>query len=377
MLCESRAMSEVDRDAPSSDPWRIPNWYRRVGLVSWFFLGIVAAIGLLSALIAATSEITAPLFLVAFLAVVFLPAVDWLARHRFSRSLAAMTVLIGLVLMIVGVSWLVGAALIDQADELRLNLDKAVADLKSWLDHTPVNEELVDQIRQTTSSAGPTVTDGLAGRAASFLDSAFGLITGLILGTIVLYYLLKDLPMLTARRLEREQDAEQRALLERIGDRSVKNIQNYFRGRTAMALVNGAAIGLAALFLGVPAAGAIAVVNVIGAYIPYIGAFVGGAFAVLMALGEGGIGLALIVLGIALAVNLLLENLLEPVLIGDTLNLHPLLILLATALGGIIAGLIGLVLAAPAVAIALDIKRELKSFGFFDDDVQHGDTTTR
>ena len=368
MLCESRAMSEVDRDEPNADPWRIPNWYRRVGLVSWFFLGIVAAIGLLSALIAATSEITAPLVLGAFLAVVFLPAVDWLARHRFSRSLAAMTVLVGLVLMIVGVSWLVGAALIDQADELRLNLDKAIADLKSWLDHTPVNEELVDQIRQTTSSAGPTVTDGLAGRAASFLDSAFGFVTGLILGTIVLYYLLKDLPMLTARRLEREQDAEQRALLERLGDRAVNNIQNYFRGRTAMALVNGAAIGLAALFLGVPAAGAIAVVNMVGAYIPYIGAFVGGAFAVLMALGEGGIALALIVLGIALAVNLLLENLLEPVLIGDTLNLHPLLILLATALGGIIAGLIGLVLAAPAVAIALDIKRELKSVGFFDDD---------
>ena len=102
MLWDSRAMSEVARDEPSTDRWRIPYWYRRVGLVSWFFLGIVAAIGLLSALIAATSEITAPLVLGAFLAVVFLPAVDWLARHRFPRSLAAMTVLIGLARL----SWL-------------------------------------------------------------------------------------------------------------------------------------------------------------------------------------------------------------------------------------------------------------------------------
>ena len=86
-----------------------------------------------------------------------------------------------------------------------------------------------------------------------------------------------------------------------------------------------------------------------------------------MALGEGGIGLALIVLAITLAVNLLLENLLEPVLLGGSLDMHPLLILLATSLGGIIAGMIGLILAAPALAIALDIKRELKTAGFFNE----------
>ncbi len=135
-----------------------------------------------------------------------------------------------------------------------------------------------------------------------------------------------------------------------------------------MSLVNGVAIGLAALLLGVPAAGAIAVVNVIGAYIPYLGAFIGGAFAVLMGLGEGGIELALIMLGITLAVNLLLENLLEPVLLGDSLNMHPLLVLLATALGGLIAGMVGLILAAPMMAIVIDIKRELKAAGFFAND---------
>jgi len=107
---------------------------------------------------------------------------------------------------------------------------------------------------------------------------------------------------------------------------------------------------------------------VIGAYIPYLGAFIGGAFAVLMGLGEGGIGLALIMLGISLAVNLLLENLLEPVLLGDSLDMHPLLVLLATTLGGLVAGMVGLILAAPVTAIAIDIHRELKAAGFFDDD---------
>ncbi|MDH3731544.1 MAG: AI-2E family transporter, partial [Acidimicrobiia bacterium] len=75
-----------------------------------------------------------------------------------------------------------------------------------------------------------------------------------------------------------------------------------------------------------------------------------------------------------LVVNLLLENLLEPMLLGGSLDLHPLLILLATSLGGIVAGLIGLILAAPALAIAMDIKRELKAAGFFDNDSPMGST---
>jgi hypothetical protein len=74
--------------------------------------------------------------------------------------------------------------------------------------------------------------------------------------------------------------------------------------------------------------------------------------------------LALIMLGITLVVNLLLENLLEPALLGDSLDMHPLLALLATALGALVAGMVGLILAAPLTEIAIDIQRELKATGF-------------
>ena len=350
----------------STSAWRIPDWYRRVGLVSWFFLGISAALALVAVLIAATSEITAPLVLGGFLAVVFLPIVDWLTGRGLSRSAAALVVLVGLATLAVAVGWGVGVALVDQADEVSANLDQAVLKIEEWLEHTPIDEEVVSQIRQTTGDLGPSLNGGLGERVVSILDSAFGFVTGAILGTIVFYYLLKDGHTLFANRLQREQDDRTRRVYTNVGARTVTDIRSYFRGRTAMAVVNGAAIGLAAVVLGIPAAGAIAVVNIIGGYIPYLGAFIGGAFAVLMALGEGGVSLAAIVLVITLAVNLLLENLLEPGLLGGSLDLHPLLILLATSLGGIIAGMIGLILAAPALAVALDVKDELTSAGFFD-----------
>ena len=358
-------MSDTEIDDVGTSPWRIPGWYRRVGLVSWLLVGIAIAVSLIAVIIAATSEIVAPLILGAFLAIVFLPAVDWLADRGLSRTLASFAVLFGLAVVLVCVGWFTAVALIDQASALSANLDAATSDIKGWFEDTPVNGELVEQIRDTTGDVGSSLTGGIADQAFSFIGSAFGFLAGAILGTIVFYYLLKDGQLLFSRWLDREDDPDAVALFRRIGDRTVSNTQSYFRGRTAMAAVNGAAMGLAVYFLGVPAAGAVAVVNLIGAYIPYLGAFIGGAFAVLMALGEGGVALAAIVLAISLIVNLLLENLLEPVLLGGSLNLHPLTILLVTSLGGIVAGMIGLILAAPAVAILVDIKRELKTAGFF------------
>ena len=360
-------VSDAEVDGADKSLWKIPGWYRRVGLASWFLVGIAIAVTLIAVIIGATSEIVAPLILGAFLAIVFLPAVDWLADRGLSRILASFAVLIALAVVLIGVGWFTAVALIDQAGALSANLDKAIEDIKGWLENTPVNEQMANQVRDATGDLGSSLTGGIADQAFSLIGSAFGFITGAILGTIVFYYLLKDGQLLFRRWVERQDDPEAAALYHQIGDRTVSNTQSYFRGRTIMAVVNGATMGLAVYFLGVPAAGAIAVVNVIGAYIPYLGAFIGGAFAVLMALGEGGIALALIVLAISLGVNLLLENLLEPVLLGGSLNLHPLTILLVTSLGGIMAGMIGLILAAPAVAILVDIKRELKVSGFFNE----------
>jgi len=118
---------------------------------------------------------------------------------------------------------------------------------------------------------------------------------------------------------------------------------------------------------------AIGLVNFIGGYIPYIGGLVGGAFAVLMALAAGGPALALLVLALVLLVSVGLENLLEPKLLGNTLKMHPILILFATVGGGLMLGLLGMFLGAPAVAIARSLAKELWGSGFF----SHSDSSPR
>ena len=93
------------------------------------------------------------------------------------------------------------------------------------------------------------------------------------------------------------------------------------------------------------------VVNFVGGYIPYIGAFLGGGLAVIVALGDGGIGKAAIMLVVVLASNLMLENFVEPKVMGRSLDIHPLVVLVVTALGGLLGGIVGLILAVPAYVI--------------------------
>ena len=142
-------------------------------------------------------------------------------------------------------------------------------------------------------------------------------------------------------------------------------LRDYGRGRTAMSAIVAVVVGLASLLLGLPLVFTIVVVNFIGGYIPYIGAFLGGGLAVIVALGDGGLGVAAIMLVVVLASNLLLENFVEPKVMGRTLDIHPLVVLVVTALGGFLAGIVGLILAVPFTVIAGNAIGRLRSHGFF------------
>jgi predicted PurR-regulated permease PerM len=139
----------------------------------------------------------------------------------------------------------------------------------------------------------------------------------------------------------------------------IRSLQGYFRGVTLVAGFNGVVVGLAALVLGVPLAGTIAVVTFVTAYVPFIGAFVAGAFAVIIALGAKGTTVALIMLVVVILANGLLQNLVQPFAMGSALDLNPLAVLVLTIGAGCVFGMIGLVLAAPIASAAVHITRDL------------------
>jgi predicted PurR-regulated permease PerM len=324
----------------------------------------VAAAAIVVVALGAIREVIIPLALAAFLAVVFSPGVDWLEERRIPRPVGAVLV----ILLIAAIASLtigaVAVGIVDQADELRDQFDAVVVEVEEVFENANLSD-FVDSVLSGSGDSGGLLRDGLGSAVGSAVGTAAGFLSGMVLGSVLLYYLLKDGPALAALAAARasEQAAGQ---VTRILADAADSVRAYVKGRTILALVQGVTIGVVAAIVGVPLALAIAVVNFFGAYIPYLGGFIGGSFAVLLALSEGGITLAIVMLVVVLGVSVGLESLLEPMLLGDKLQLHPIVVLLTTVLGGLLVGIVGMFLAAPSVAIGRTLWRELRASGFFE-----------
>jgi len=340
-----------------------PAWVLRVGRTSWAFLGFAGAVAVVIFVLGSLRDIVIPLLVATFLAVVFAPVVDWLAARRVPRPVGALVVILLVFAVFAVALGIVVIGVIDRADELSDAFDDARQKITDAVERWNL-DGVVDSIREQADDSGGLVRDGLGQQIGSVLGSAVGFASGLVLGVVLLYYLLKDGGALVRSAIGRRSSSGV-AQAERIVAQAAASIRGYVRGRSILAAVQGIAVALALWALDVPLAGSVGVVNFIGAFIPYFGAFVGGAFAVLMGLAGGGATAALIALVVVLFVNLVLENLLEPKLVGSTLRLHPVVVLVSTVAGGLLIGIVGLILAAPTVAIGLNLVRELRDSGFF------------
>jgi predicted PurR-regulated permease PerM len=144
-----------------------------------------------------------------------------------------------------------------------------------------------------------------------------------------------------------------------VTDNVLSSLRKYFLGLTIVAAFNGVVVGVGALALGVSLAGTIAVVTFVTAYVPFIGAFISGAFAVMIALASEGTETAAVMLVIVLLANGMLQQVVQPIAFGATLDLNPLAVLFVTIAAGSLFGMIGLILAAPLTSAAVHISRDL------------------
>ena len=362
MADESDTSANGDRTAgPDTTPDDRPVLKRfpRIGVWAWSFVGVIAATIIVVAALAAVSEIVLPLMFAAVLAVIFKPAVEILVHHRFKPALAAGLVVVGLIALMTGVVVATVRGVTGQTDQIGASVDAA---LHKAVDALGVDQASLDAARAAVEKASPAIGGGVLTNLVSGIDKLIGLASGLVLGAMIMYYLLKDGTRFRRSIVAQFDPAQRDDIDDLIGDSS-RILRDYGRGRTVMSAIVAAAIGLASLLLGLPLVFTIIVVNFIGGYIPYIGAFLGGGLAVIVALGDGGLGEATIMLVVVLAANLLLENFIEPKVMGRTLNIHPLIVLIVTALGGVIGGIVGLILAVPLYAIARNAIARLRSRG--------------
>jgi predicted PurR-regulated permease PerM len=277
-------------------------------------------------------------------------------------GLVAAVTLLGF-LVALGVTFtLLGLAVGDEAEDLGPTITDAVDDVEEWLvDDAPVEISRAD-IEQYREDFRDAIRTGARSSSGSIVSGAVvvgEVVLSLIIGLIVTFFAIKDGERF-ARWVQRQFPHDRRELVGRLGARAWRTLGGYLRGAAALGVVEGTIIGLAVALTGGRLAIPVGVFTFLMAFIPILGAIAAGAMAVLVALATGGTTAALIVLVVVIVVQQLDNDLLAPVVYGRSLELHPVIVLLAVAGGGALFGLPGTLLAVPVTAVGLNVLAEAR-----------------
>ncbi|EPX58972.1 hypothetical protein D187_003349 [Cystobacter fuscus DSM 2262] len=293
-------------------------------------------------------------FLSVFVALLFTsllhPVADWLARHRVPRSLAALATVLLTVVLVGGLfAWIAprtASALSANADTLSRQAQELTRSLTRWLPGEQLTlDELGTRAEQWVRQNARTLTLNAAAGVATLLS----VLSGMLLTLVLTFFFVRDGSALVRAALS-PLSPERRRLARAALGRAWSTLGGWVRGTVVVALIDAAGIGVGLLILGVPLALPIALLTFLSAFVPVVGALFAGAVAVLLAWATDGTRDALITLGIVLAIQQLEGNVLQPMVMGRVLPLHPAVVLLAVTAGALVAGITGAFVAVPLLA---------------------------
>lgn len=324
---------------------------------SWRILLVIALISLVLWLLGWFKSVVISVLVAMLVALLLAPFVNFLKKRlKMGRTSAAAVGLLGG--LVIG-SLLFGVALREIIAELPYLVSESIDGLNSlveWVANGPLgfeSDELQGLLTQAQNDLVGLLKEnsGVIASEAWFLaSSAISLAASTLIVLFTLFFLLRDgraMWIVVVRSMPKQW----RNQAHEAGIRAWVTLGWYIRTQTKVAAIDAAGIGLGALILGVPAAIPIGVLVFFLAYIPIVGAFLSGAVAILIALVNNGVTTAIIMFIIVLAVQQLEGNVLQPWLMSQAVSLHPLAVVLAVAVGGAVAGIIGAIFAVPLLAV--------------------------
>ncbi|AUI62081.1 AI-2E family transporter [Amycolatopsis sp. BJA-103] len=357
-MADPRHEPEVPDDARPV----VPRLLRVAAELGWRLLVVGATLYLLGLALGYLSSVVVPVSIALLLAAMLAPAVTFLVRHRIPRGLAVVIVLIGGLAVLGGLLTFVVLTFVNGLPALRVQLTKSVDAVANWLTTGPLHLSAA-QLRDSVNELVTTLTNSQTGFTAGALTTAAtvgGVLAQALLVLFVLIFLLADGPGIWTFLL-RAVPAGTRTRADVAGRRSLAALVSYVRATIAVATVDAVGIGIGMAVLGVPLAIPLSALVFLGAFVPIIGSVVVGTVAVLIALVSNGLVPALILLGVVLVVQQLESHLLQPILLGRAVRLHPLAVVLAIATGLLVGGIAGALLAVPLLAVLNSAIRSLRS----------------
>ncbi|MEU6243370.1 AI-2E family transporter [Streptomyces sp. NPDC047024] len=285
------------------------------------------------------------------------PLYRWMVRAKLNASLAAALTCVAVVAVVGGAVYIVVAALVDTGDQIVTSLrDAAKAVARHFGAAGTGLDDLAANSRKLLEKFGGTAVSNVISGVSIVGES----IAIAVLALLLVFFFLRDShrALKALRTLAPGGTAD---LMEAMARRAFEAIEGFMRGTTLIALIDAVCITIGLLILRVPGAVGLGALVFVSAYIPYLGAFLSGAVAVLVALADRGFVIALWALGVVLAVQVLEGHVLQPAIQSRTVQMHPAVVMLTITAGASVAGILGMLLAVPLTAAFFGIVGVLRT----------------
>ncbi|RKT71586.1 putative PurR-regulated permease PerM [Saccharothrix variisporea] len=341
-----------DRVKGSDSETRVPRLLRVSAALSWRFVAVVAALYVIGVVVGYLTTIVIPAGVALLLAALLSPAVAQLTRVGVPKGLATGLVLVGGIAVVGGVLTFVITEFSKGLPDLQKQVGASLDTIREWLRDGPAHltdaqlQQYLDRVVQTIKENQAEITSGALTTAATVGE----LLTGLILALFTLIFFLHDGDGIW-RFLIRAVPADVRDRADVAGRRGFASLVSYVRATALVAVVDALGVGIGLWIVGVPLVVPLSALVFLGAFIPIVGAVITGAVAVLVALVANGWVAALIVLAILIGVMQLESHVLQPLLLGRAVKLHPLAVVLAITAGLVVGGISGALLSVPLLAV--------------------------
>jgi putative heme transporter len=352
-------MSELARPGTSVEDSVTP-LVRKSAAWSWRLLVIFGAIYVLLWTVKHLEVIVVPVALATMLAALLMPAVDFLDSRGAPRGGAVALVLLTGIAVVGGILTFVVSQFVEGAPALVEQVTRSIDGARAWAINGPMHLS-----REQIDHAGNAAIDALRNNQEKLTSGALstaGTVTEIVTGALLVFFTL--IFLLHGGRnifgfVTRIFPSDVRNRVREAGRSGFHSLIGYVRATFLVALVDAIGIGTGLAIMGVPLALPLASLVFLGAFIPLVGAVVAGFLAVVVALLSKGIVYALITLALIIAVQQLEGHVLQPLVMGRAVALHPLAVVLAIAGGSVLAGIVGALLAVPAVAFLNSATRVL------------------
>ncbi|MFD3703277.1 AI-2E family transporter [Nocardia sp. NPDC058658] len=361
-------MTDQKVDSPTASTlWRsdaeaVHPLVRKAAAWSWRLLIIFGALLAVGMLVQKFATVVIPLAIALLAAALLAPLVDWMQRVGIPRSLGVFVALLGSIGLLAGVLTFVVEQFVDGVPGLSNEVTNSVHKVQDWLINGPPH--LSDQqIRSAGDTIVRTIQDNRESLTSGALTTATAIghiLTGAFLILFILIFFLYGGDQIW-NFVTRIIPTAHREKVRTAGELGFGTLVGFVRATVVVAAVDAIGIGAGLAILHVPLALPLASLVFISAFIPIIGAFFAGFVAVFIALVTKGLVTALIVLGIIVAVMQLEGHVLQPLLLGRAVSIHPLAVVLAITAGLVVGGIAGALLAVPLIAVGNTAIRYLLS----------------